>query len=299
MISDVQSSIVSVESIAVASTHDLSGVIYDTDDEGNVYIFTECSYVRFADEINITFDNSYTVPAQLFGYDSSSDLALLMCKTEFEVTPVNKGLSSLVEQGESVVLLGGRNARTMTSSVSSAISSSSGYYRISADSLWISEVLELDREVYSDQIGGGLFNYGGDLIGLLVNGPSGSITDKGYAVAVDEMKIVYSELRENGTVSRGCLGICGRSIADLRSYEKNIRDLQLDLDSGILITYIYPEASVNEVLQTGDVLTALNSEEIMDFADLREKLYEHDSGETVQLEILRNGETFTESVTLQ
>ena len=118
--------------------------------------------------------------------------------------------------------------------VSFGIVSEPGQRRLSSASLWPASVIETDAQIVQDCIGGPLLDEGGAVIGMLVSYNSAERT--GLAVSVDEIRLAVEELKTEGQVSRGSLGIVSRSVADLRSYEKSTRGLQLDAINGVLVT---------------------------------------------------------------
>ena len=298
MAGKVQSGIVSVESIAVASTRTVSGVIFDVDEGGNVYIFTECSATRYSDQVNITFDNGLTYPAAVVGFDEETNLALLTCTPGFTVEPLHAGSSALVKQGDYVVGIGGRSMRTLNASIYSGICSASGFRHITADSLWAAEMLDFDAVLQSESEGGALFNVNGDLLGMLVTAPAECFGGRTYAVAIDEMKIVYSEMMQEGNVSRTALGLVGSDVAQLHAYEKSARNLKLDMTSGVLVTHIYNGSPLEEIMVKDDVLIMINDMEIKDQLTLRETMYSLTPGEPIVLKFIHEGEEKTESVQL-
>ena len=287
VLDDTRSSVVTVSS----SSRTASGFVYGRE-ENDLYIVTTSDLYSDSGEVTVYFDSSAGMKAQIVGRDEATNVMLLKLQPGFEVRISRLGDSNLLEQGEYVLTLSGRRSDTGSSSVSFGIVSEPGMRRLTS-APWYTSVIETDAVISPDSIGGPLLDEGGAVIGMLVSYNSAERT--GLAVSVDEIRLTVEELKTDGQVSRGSLGIVSRSVADLRSYEKSTRGLQLDAISGVLVT----AAMEDSELQAGDVLLQINGEEIKDIHDLRTKLYGMNAGDPVELQVLRSGEQTTVSTELR
>jgi serine protease Do len=220
---------------------------------------------------------------------------LLRLQPGFEVRTSRIGDSDLLQQGEYVLALSGRSAETGSSAVSFGIVSEPGMMRLNASSSWLAGVIETDAVISPESAGGPLLDQGGAVVGMLLPRSLNGNDRLSFAVGINEIRLAAEELKAEGKVSRGSLGITVRSVADLRSYEKSTRGLQLDAVSGVLIT----AGGDSSELKPGDVLLSVNGQTVADVSSLRTILYGVNSGEMAELQILRDGEETVLSTELQ
>lgn len=270
-----------------------SGFVYSRE-ENDVYLITSSDLYADSGEVLVSFDSSTALNAEIVGRDDVTGVMLLKVQPSFEVRTSRLGDSSLLEQGEYVLALSGRRSATGNSVVSFGIVSEPGQRRLSAASLWQTGIIETDAAIVQEMIGGPLLDQGGAVVGMLARSAVG--TDRlSIAVSINEIRLAAEELKTDGAVSRGSLGIVCRSVSDLRSYEKSSRGLRLDDVSGVLVI----EAEADGELQAGDVLQQINGEPIADADSLRTMLYGMQAGDTAELTVLRNNEQITLSVVLE
>ena len=276
----------------------LSGVIFAADNE-RALIFTIADEGLAANACTVIFDSGSQAEAEVLGMDAGTGLLLLSVPVSFEVTPFTAGNSTLLKQGEYIIAMSGRRPSAGTGSVSFGVVSEPGQRRVSVLSSWNANIIETDASASQDCYGGPLMNIGGELVGMLTSRPVGAIDRMSYAISVNEMKLVYSEIMENGSVVRGSLGLSGRSVSDMRNYEKNTLGIPLDIVSGVLVEMVYSDSAADDAVKTGDILTAIGEEPVTDLDSLRKILYAHAPGDETEVKLIRDGEEVTERVTLQ
>ena len=267
------------------SSKTASGIIFAAEN-GISYIFTTADAVAGQTDALVYFDSSAEIRAEIIGFDNGTGLGLLKAETEFETAAVVHGNSDLLEQGEYVIALGGRRKNIGTNMVSFGIVSEPGFKRLGSVN-WLANIIETDAEVNEGNIGGPLLDVGGELVGMLLGSSSGSI---GYAVSVNEMEYVFEELKKDRVVSRGSLGIICRNVSGLKTYEKNVNNLSLDLTDGLFITEVSRNGAADGVLEIHDVITQINGVPIKNATELRRLLYEHQTEDVLTITYIRNGE---------
>ena len=297
-IDNTRSSVVTVISVIADSQLVSSGVIY-AKDGSDVYIVTSDNLLQQYAHVTVRFDSGAEAEAEIVGVDNVTGIGILKVTPEFEVTPLKQGDSSLLEPGEYVIAMGGRRLSSGSSMVSFGIVSEPGRRRISMSNLWSSSILETDAHVSSDNLGGALLDLSGRLVGILINRPLGGQEKMGYALAMNEVKIVCQQLMEKGTVTRGSLAITGRNVKDLLPYERASRGLPLDLLEGVLVLSAETSTKYENPLQEGDVIRTIGDETVTDTQDLLNKLYAHEPQEEVTITILRDGSEITVQAVLQ
>ena len=297
-IENARAAIVTVTAVIGENQSGSSGVVWSRDGD-TVYIVT-CDLAAFRDgDIFVRFDSSSAVSAEIAGIDTETGIAVLKAEPGFETAPVRLGDSSRLEQGEYIIAAGGRRQQTGSGMVSFGIVSEPGHRRLSAASAWAATVLETDASVSSENSGGAMLDLGGRLVGILMARIHGGQDRMGYAIAVNEVKLIVQELIETGTVTRGSTGIGGRDVSSLLPYERNSRDLPLDLMEGVLVTDAAFSSDEEISLQEGDVIRSLDGTAVKDTEALIAMLYEHAPGDTVSFSFLRGGETLTAEMILR
>lgn len=275
-----------------------NGVIYSTVDD-IVYIFVPYNPVHGANSLTVTFDSGVTLDAYPVGEDFTTGLALIACYPSFSVRTQVIGNSDSVKDGQYVVALSGRKQESASALTSFGVVSSSGMYRTSILSRVYADMISMDFTVGEDMYGGALLNTKGELVGLLASQPFQGVQGCGYAVSINEAKLVYEQLRYKGSVTRGNPGIVYREVADLKSYEKNELGIPLDQSTGMLVTYVWDEGASQHTLKAGDVIMSADGEELNSAQVFRKVLYSHNPGDTLDLKFYSEGETHSVSLMLK
>lgn len=291
---NTRSSLVTVH----ADSSSVSGVIFASEKD-TVYVFTSADALKSDDHITVEFASGAEKEGKLVGRDEDTGLALVSCNPGFETKAPLQGDSDIVSQGEYVIAMGGIRDDSGTAMISFGVSGVNGMKKMKASSDWLTDCFETDIRVTSENEGGALLNLGGELVGMLCPVPYDGQSDMGYAVGINEMKLVYRELKNDGKVTRGTLGTAVRSISEMETYEKNEAGLKLSDDSGVLVTDILPGSAAYDVLKKGDVITQVDSTVIADTDSLRQVLYAHAPDDSVQVTYVRDGQSETGEVTLQ
>lgn len=289
-VSENCSSLVEVTGIFEDRNNTASGITYAQAD-GITYIFTPYNTVHGSSSIAVTFDSGKKLEGEMVGEDFTSGLALISCKTSFSAHIMTLGDSDAINDGEYVISLGARNQNHSDGQTGFGIVSSTGMFRTSILSRLYTDMIETDINVNEGNNGGVLCNIHGDLLGILVNTPFEGDEGLGYAVSVNEMKLIYEQLRYKGSVTRANPGIVYREVSRMRSYEKNEMDIPLYEDTGIYVSYVWDEGASQHALQAGDIILSADGQDITSSDTFRKIVYSHNPGDTIELTYLREGET--------
>lgn len=280
VVENARSSVVRVNYSYGRDVLSTSGVIFAVN-EDRVYVIT--SRIATTSNIIVVFDNGKTSNARVEKSDVSTGISILSFETEYNVEPFRLGDSSLLEQGEYVIALGARYERG-SAPVSFGIVSESGLRRMSATSPWLADILETDASINKEFYGGALMNVGGELVGIIVETPLDSESNMGFALSVDEARLVFNEVLE-GDINRGTTRVITRDIDNMRSYEKSAWNISLNRNNGVLVLNALD--NLEDGLQVGDVIVSFNGEEINNYQDLRKLEYSMNEGDVVKLEVIR------------
>jgi len=256
------------------------------------YIVTNHHVIADADKITITLNDQREFQAAVVGSDERSDLALL--KIEASGLPAVKlGSSASLKVGEWVLAIG--SPFGLQYSVAAGIISYMGRSLPSDGGNYVSYI-QTDVAINPGHSGGPLFNLAGEVVGInsqIFTNSGGSI-GLSFAIPVDVARNVVGQLRENGSVSRGWIGV---------SYEDVSQELaeafNLDTPHGALINRVI-EGSPAEAagIRVGDIVVAFESQYIRTGADLPYYVGLVMPDTAVQIDIIRNGDPRTLRMTV-
>jgi serine protease Do len=254
------------------------------------YIVTNNHVVDHASDVTVTTIDGKTIPAKVIGTDAKTDLALLKVK-EGDNYPFVKFSDKSPRVGDWVIAVG--NPFGLGGTVTAGIVSARGRDIGSGP---YDDFLQIDAPVNRGNSGGPSFNSQGEVVGVntAIFSPSGGSVGIGFAIASDVVQNVVQQLKTNGMVSRGWLGV------EIQPVSQDIADsLGIKETSGALVAGAQknsPAAAAG--VKAGDVITKVNGETVDNPRELARKIAALGPKKTVDLTVLRNGETRTISVTL-
>ncbi len=275
-----------------------SGVLLSTDG----YIVTNNHVVANAHRVRVrlaveTPGHSSMQPsgrmldARIVGVDRDADLAVL--KIEQTGLPYLKlGDSDTLRQGEIVMAFG--NPLGLENSVSMGVVSSVGR-QIKPDDTMI--YIQTDAPINPGNSGGPLVNADGDVMGIntFILSQSGGSEGLGFAIPSNIVKNVYTQIKTEGHVHRGEIGIFAQSITPPLA-----TGLALSQDWGVLLADVTPDGPGDKAgLKIGDIVASLDGKPMTDARQLEVDLYRYSVGQTVTLVVLRGGSKFTYSVPVE
>lgn len=253
------------------------------------YIVTNNHVIDGADEIEIEFYSGETLPAKVVGTDPNTDVALLKVESEKAVPFVGFGNSDDARVGDWVLALGnplGQGFSASSGIVSARNRELSGTY---------DDYLQTDAAINRGNSGGPLFNMSGEVIGVntAILSPNGGSIGIGFSMASNVVSEVVDQLREFGETRRGWLGVMIQDVTP-----EMAEALGLDAKGGAMITDV-PEGPARDAgLKTGDVITGFDGQTVEDTRGLVRRVAEAPSGDTVSVDILRDGKAEKLDVTL-
>ncbi|MFN4234666.1 MAG: Do family serine endopeptidase [Bacteroidia bacterium] len=263
-----------------------SGVILTEDG----YIVTNNHVIKGADKIEVTLNNKETYEAKVVGMDPATDLALI--KIDADNLPFAKyGNSDDVKVGEWVLAVG--NPFNLTSTVTAGIVSAKArnINIIGGDprtgQIPIESFIQTDAAVNPGNSGGALVNTRGELIGIntAIASNTGSYTGYSFAIPVNIVQKVVTDLAEFGEVQRALLGISIRDIDSKLAKEKNLKEL-----SGVYVAGTIENGSAEDAgIKEGDIITKINNIAVNSIPQLQEQVGRYRPGDKIAVEIIRNG----------
>lgn len=268
-----------------------SGVIISSDG----YIVTNNHVVEGADEIQVVLNNEEEYAAKIVGRDPTTDIALL--KIDAENLPyLEFSNSDDIRVGEWVLAVG--NPFNLTSTVTAGIVSATGRnIGIIDKRTAIESFIQTDAAVNPGNSGGALVNTQGELVGINSAISSRSGTYEGYSFAVPSniARKVVEDLKKYGTVQRAFIGI---SISDITPRME--KELDLPNSKGVYIAGLTENgAAAVAGLQKGDVIIAVNGEDVIQSSELQEIIGSKRPGDKVSVTVMRDGEAIEYDMVLR
>jgi S1-C subfamily serine protease len=272
-----------------------SGVIISKDG----YIVTNYHVIQQAEQIQVTLNDKRAYDATLVGADPNTDLAVL--KIDEEGLPfIAWGNSDDVKIGEWVLAVG--NPFNLTSTVTAGIVSAKArnINIISGNgsgSGAVESFIQTDAAVNPGNSGGALVNTNGQLVGIntAIASQNGSFTGYSFAVPVNLVKKIVTDLIEFGMVQRGYLGV------NIQDVDANLaKNKNLDKVSGVYVIGVMKNGAAEDAkLREGDVITAIDKVNVANVAELQEQVNRHRPGDKVEVTYIRKGEEQKVTATLK
>ena len=270
-----------------------SGVIVDA---AKGYVLTNNHVVNGADDISVTLQDGRTLKGKLVGTDPETDVAVVQIIADhLQALPLAD--SSQLRVGDYVVAVGDPFGlgQTVTAGIVSALGRS-GFGERSSGSTGYQNFIQTDASINPGNSGGALVNLRGELVGIntMIFSPSGGNVGIGFAIPSAITSEVMTQLLAHGKVERGSLGVQTQEITPRIAQLLALKSL-----NGLVVTSVSDDSAAEHAgLQPGDVLTTLNGKPLSSVQQLHnaEVLLPLDS--TVQLGVLRGGQSRQVSVTL-
>ena len=253
-----------------------SGIIIDKDG----YIVTNNHVIANADDIKVSLEGGKEFDAKIIGKDFITDLALIKIDKAENLTVPRFGDSDKIDVGEWVMAVGSPVGleQTVTAGIVSAKNRSIGVSPYD-------DFIQTDASTNPGSSGGPLINTRGEVIGintLNLNGLQGL----GFAIPTNTAKEIIKQLKENGKVTRGWLGVLVPRILQGIKTLSGLQD-----EKGAYIEKIRENGPAFKAgLKAGDVIVKFNGREIKEKNDLPRMVADTTPGEEVDVEVLRDGE---------
>ncbi len=297
-----------------------SGFVISDDGEilTNAHVVTDASStgeqsgpLNAADEVYVQFSDRNQVEAEVIGFDPFADVALLKIDPEgLDLNPLPLGSENDVEVGQGVAAIGSPFSQQQSLSV--GIVSATDRSIPSLTDFNIEGGIQTDASINPGNSGGPLLDAAGEVVGInqQIRTSSGGSEGVGFAVPIDLAERSIEELREDGEVSYAYAGVSTQEL-----YPQLADRLGLEVETGAIVAEVVPDSPADDAgLQAGedtitfqgnpttpnggDVITAVDGEEITSGSDLPRIIALLDPGETVTLDVIRDGESEQVELTL-
>ncbi len=243
------------------------------------YVITNNHVVSNAEEIVVRLNDRREFTAELIGKDKRSDIAVL--KIDATNLPTLKlGDSSDLNVGEWVLAIG--SPFGFDHSVTAGIISAIG--RSLPNENYV-PFIQTDVAINPGNSGGPLFNLDGEVIGVnsQIYSRTGGFMGLSFAVPVNVVKNVYQQLRENGHVARGWLGVLIQDVT-----RELAESFDMEHPHGALIAKVLPDGPAEKSgLEVGDIVVRFNGKKVSFSSDLPPLVGNTAVNSTVPVEIIR------------
>lgn len=257
------------------------------------YAVTNYHVIEGATQVTVTLHSGDVLEAQVVGYESTNDIALL--KVDGEDLPfVTLGSSDKLAVGDMVAAIGnplGELTSTLTVGYVSAKD------RIVNTDGSVINMLQTDAAINSGNSGGPLFNMNGEVVGITTAKYSGSsesgasIEGLGFAIPVDDVAGILSDLKEYGYVTGAYLGVYVRDVdPSAQSY---------GLPAGVYVEEVTKGNAADKAgIRAGDIIVNLGGYDVDSLTTLTRVLRRFEAGQTVSVTVYRGGKQEYLTITL-
>lgn len=276
---------------AVPSSGLGTGVILDTDG----HILTNNHVVAGAQSITVTLPDGEGFVATVVGNDFQTDLAVIRIDPgDYELNPAKLGHSSKLQVGEDVIAIGHALGLPGGPTVSKGVVSALGRTIDTDAQNTIVDLIQTDAEINPGNSGGALVNNSAEVIGIntaIIQAGRGI----GFAINIDDAKIVVRQLMDKGFVERGFIGISPVNVTAGLAER-----FGFPVKEGLLIgRVILGTAAAEAGLQVEDIIVQLDETTIKNSGDLSKFLIANQPGETVDVVFFRGDRQMMTQITLR
>jgi serine protease Do len=252
------------------------------------YIITNNHVVENAESIKVVLKDEREFKGEIVGRDPQTDLALIKVEAKGDLPDVPLGSSAQLKVGEWVVAIG--NPFGLENTVTAGIVSAKG--RVIGSGPY-DDYIQTDASINPGNSGGPLLNLNGEVVGvntaILAQGQG-----IGFAIPIDMAKTIVAQLKGNGEVSRGWLGV---SVQDLKG--DLARYYGVGDKGGVLVAEVVAGDPADKAgVKAKDVILKVNGDKVSSSRELTSKTATLAIGETARITLVRDGRELTLPVTV-
>ncbi len=266
--------------------------------------------IHEAKEVYVEFGDRNRVRADIVGFDPNADVALLKVDPDgLDLKPLALATNESVTVGQPVAAIG--SPFEQEQSLSIGVISATDRSIESLTRFQIEGAIQTDASINPGNSGGPLLDADAHVIGInqQISTTSGGNEGVGFAVPIRLAAHSLDELRRSGEVKYAYIGVSTEPV-----YPQLAERLDLPVDHGALVARVIAGGPAGQaglkasdqqihfqgqqVDAGGDVITAIDGQKVVKETDLPQLIASHDPGDTVKLQIIRDGKTETVDVKL-
>jgi len=247
------------------------------------YIVTNNHVIENADQIKVKLAMGKEFDAKVVGRDPKTDLALIKIEASDDLTPLEMGDSDGLRVGTWVVAIGSPFGleQTVTAGIVSAKGRTLGAGPYD-------DFIQTDASINPGNSGGPLINMKGEVIGIntAIFSQGGGNVGIGFAIPVNLAQGIIEQLKNEGQVTRGWLGVGIQDVTPELAEYYGVKDKK-----GVLVTQVFRgDPADKSGIKTGDVIVAVDGKKVSSSRELSRTIANTTVGERTPVSILRAGE---------
>lgn len=267
--------ILSADGYIVTNSHVVQGA-------RRVRVQLPASRAEVAQRHSVVKPEGRTVDAKIVGIDRESDLAVLKIDRT-GLQHLTLGNSELLHQGQLVMAFG--NPLGLENSVSMGIVSSMAR-QVKPDDPMI--YIQTDASINPGNSGGPLVDTNGRVVGIntFILSQSGGSEGLGFAIPSNIVRTIYTQIRKDGHVHRGQIGVIAQSITPALA-----KGLGLAQDWGVIVADVTPDGPADKAgMKIGDIVVNLDGKVMENARQFQVNIYGRPLGDKIKLEVLRGAD---------
>ncbi len=255
-----------------------SGVIVSHDG----YILTNHHVVETADEIEVALADGRTAKGHIIGSDPDTDLAVIKVELGNQLPAITFGQSDQAHVGDIVLAIGNPFGvgQTVTMGIVSALKRN--HLGLST----FENFIQTDAAINPGNSGGALVDVNGNLLGInsAIYSPNGGSLGIGFAIPTSTAKKVMEQIIQNGSVTRGWVGIAVQELTPELAESFKLKDTQ-----GVLIAEVVRGSPADKSgIKAGDILVSIDGKPLADSTTMLETISALPPGKVALLKLMRN-----------
>jgi serine protease DegQ len=256
-----------------------SGVIISHDG----YILTNHHVVEAADQIEVALADGRKAKGRIIGSDPESDLAVIKIDLPGTIPAITFSRPDQAQVGDIVLAIGNPFGvgQTVTMGIVSAVK------RNHLGLNTFENFIQTDAAINPGNSGGALVDVNGNLIGInsAIYSPNGGSLGIGFAIPVSTAKKIMEQIIQNGSVTRGWVGVAVQELTPELTESFNLDNIQ-----GVLISEVVRGSPADQAgVHAGDILTMIDNKQLLtDSSSMLETISSLPPGKVVVFKLLRN-----------
>jgi serine protease DegQ len=265
-----------------------SGVIVSHDG----FILTNHHVVEAADQIEVGLADGRTAKARVIGSDPETDIAVIKIDAGNDLPSITFGHAEQAQVGDIVLAVGNPFGvgQTVTMGIISALK------RNHLGLNTFENFIQTDAAINPGNSGGALVDTNGNLIGInsAIYSPNGGSLGIGFAIPVSTAKSIMEQIIQNGSVTRGWVGVAVQELTPELAESFRLGDVQ-----GVLISEVVHGSPADQAgIRAGDILTAIDNKPLADSSAMLEAIANTPPGKVIALKLLRDQREVIAQVTV-
>lgn len=254
------------------------------------HIITNAHVIDGADRVSVTLKDGRVLDGEVLGTDPVTDVAVIKVNGEKNLPVVQLSDSDQLRPGEWAIAIGNPLGldNTVTVGIVSATGRTSGQVGVPDKRVGF---IQTDTAINPGNSGGPLLNERGEVIGVntaIIQGAQGI----GFAIPINEAKLIAEELIANGEVEHAYLGVQMVTLDSQVKSEINSNPnsrLSVDEDEGVLIVEVVPNSPAAKAgVRPGDVIRSIDGQAVEDSESLQQLVSKKRVGDQLELDVRRN-----------